>query len=300
MGFLLAVSGGVIFSTTVMPMDRRLMFHQSTDDVVEIRDASSINWTAGFITAQAEVRLPRIVFDTGQREIISEDTVGSITEARLRAREEARGAATRKILRQVARLPLNSDYTILEKLRTDRVLRRRFAGISERILVRSRKTGEGVVAVELALPFFSERGLYALVAGEQGAGKILPEVELLPIQDEITGLILDATDFKEFRPSLEPRIYSDQGRLIYGPETIGSGCTVRRGLVRYFLSRERARQRGRLGIAPYYTHAAGTTGGRKNDLYLSSSDVLHLLGNKSARRALKSCAVAILVNPPKR
>ena len=182
----------------------------------------------------------------------------------------------------------------MERLRKDRALRQRFGGISSRFRLRSTRTGEGRVSVEIAVPFRGPNGLYAMLVDERYDAEPVPALTPDGIEDQITGLIVDASQLRRFRPSLEMRIYTDRGRRIYGPETIGRRCAVRRGTVTYARNRENASGATALGLQPYYTFAAGLLGPGQSDIFLAGEDVRRILSSSGGRRALRTCAVAVV------
>ena len=149
------------------------------------------------------------------------------------------------------------------------------------------------------MPFYGEDGLYSLFPANIFERESVPPSDIV-FPDEITGLLVDVREFSEFQPSVLPRIYSDQGRLLYGPGTVLRSCAVRRGIVKFYVDEEKARAEGGLGFAPFYVFAAGLAGRGKSDVFLDSEDVLRILGSATARRALKNCSVVFLVRPSRR
>ncbi|MBI3395343.1 MAG: hypothetical protein HY042_05875 [Spirochaetia bacterium] len=124
---------------------------------------------------------------------------------------------------------------------------------------------------------------------------VSPESEPGAITDNITGVLIDVSEFKDFIPALEPRVLSEHGRLIYGATTASRRCAVDMGVVSYHTSREQAMKDKRLGFAPYYLFAAGVTGAGRSDVFLDMNDITRITGSEGGRKALSRCAVAFLV-----
>jgi len=210
--------------------------------VVQVDPDSRIDWTGGVAFARARVRLPRIVYERADPEFGRTGTARSLTEARALARRQAREQAALRLMELTQGMQLDARYTLRQRMESDRLLRDRIGGLTERFQVRSRQTGEGYVAVELMLPFHGPEGLYALLARSTSGTRPPPEPGPLDVADEISGIIIDASELPDFRPSLEMRIFSDSGRMIYGPEIASRNCAVRRGMAAYYRDAARARR----------------------------------------------------------
>ena len=283
----LFVLGGMLAS--VYGVERSLLFKNTGHHyTVALDENTRIDWTGGYIFAKARTRLPRISVRD------EPGTARSITEARFQARETAHEQASLELLRAVGRLRVNSDSFLLNMLQQDRDLRERMATLTDLFLVKSRHTSEGYVSVELALPFHG-KGLYSLLAGRNYARGEIPRYDDLPVTDDFTGLIIDTTEFPGFQPSLEPSVFTDVGRQIYGPEVVSRRCVIRRGLAAYYTTREHAQNDNRVGLNPLYTFAAGTTGPGKSNVFLDSEDALRMIASESGRKALSRCAVVFVV-----
>lgn len=267
---------------------RRLV--QSGEDV-------RIDWTEGAAYARATVQLPRIASTRSEREFDGDQASTSLTDARARAREQAREQAALRLTQALFDLQLDARHRLGEHVQQDRELRDRLGDLSDRFRVASRNTGEGVVTVTLALRFTGPEGLYSMLARSIYGKEPMPEAGPVDATDPISGVIVDLSEHPEFRPSLEPRIFSDRGRLIYGPETVSRACTVRRGLAAYHASVDRAREDRRVGQRPYYTYAGGLLGPGRSDIFLDAEDVERILGHQSGRTVLRRCGVVFVVNP---
>ncbi|MCB1172574.1 MAG: hypothetical protein KDK39_03360 [Leptospiraceae bacterium] len=251
-----------------------------------------IDWTGGYLFARAEAPLPVIVSDPYKT-----GGVHSLTEARMIAREKARELATARLFGALWQLNLDGEGSIGSRMERDGAFKSRMADLGDLFQVRSRRTGMGRVAIELGVPFFGARGLYALLADKHYNQSSVPELQFgNPATDPISSIIIDMEPFSDFQVSLEPRIYTAQGRLIFGPEMASRTCAIRYGLVGWHTSANRARLDRRAGEQPYFTFAGGLRGPRKSDIYLDDADVTRILGNREGRQALRRCNVLIVVD----
>ncbi|MGC8765621.1 MAG: hypothetical protein ACP5QT_07020 [Brevinematia bacterium] len=97
-------------------------------------------------------------------------------------------------------------------------------------------------------------------------------------------LVIDMLLFKDFSPSVAPRIYDEDGLLLYGPETMdyesflkNGGCLFTRSLSYAFSSQ-------RTGKRVFYTMPKGITGMLNTDIVLFNSDAARLF---ASRRSIK-------------
>jgi len=282
--------------TGLSAIDRGVLFRSLEGDfLTKIDDDVSIDWTGGYIFARARIRLPRVILDRRQVDFDSSDTAVSMTDARAIAGDRAREQASLRLMRALSFLRLDSDFLFIEKMESDRALRYRMGELPSLFIEKTRSSGEGFESVELALPFYGEKGLYSMLAGEHYSAETVPETTGPVVPDRMTGIIIDVSEFPGFQPSLEPGIFTDQGRRIYGAGTVSRNCAVRRGLASYYDQESKARQDRRLGFAPYYVFAAGLRGRNRSDVFLDSVDIMRILGSESGRNALKKCAVVFVV-----
>jgi hypothetical protein len=296
-GALAALCGlaGLRSGDGLLARDRSLFFRTPAEHYIQgLDEHSSVDWTGGYVFARARVRLPRIIYDRRHPDFGKAGTETSISAARSAASSEATELATLRLMNSVTSLRLDSRFTLIEKMRADAVLRESLGDLAARFLTRSRNTGEGYVSVELAMPFVGAGGLYSLLNRSYYGTRRPPRVEPVSVSDPISGLVVDLREFPDFRPSLEPRIFSDRGRMIFGPETAGRTC-LRRGLVAYYASAQQARRDPRVGTQAYYTYAAGVLGSAQSDIYLDAEDVERILGHDSGRLALSRCSVVFVL-----
>ena len=291
---LLIVAGAGAFS--LRANDRRIFIRRDPGHYnFSLGEASLLDWTEGYVLSHASARLPRIVFNPESPDYGMPDTERTITDARARAREEAHDSAAARLTDALLELPLDARYTIREKMNQDGSLRDRMGHMISRFLVASRRTGEGYVSVDLAIPLYGPRGLYELLLPARRGKMEVPVVGELAVEDRVTGLIVDVSHIPVFQPALFPEIYTDRGRKIYSPEMVREKQLLNRGPVAYYTSPEEARRDPRLGIAPYYVEAAGVLGKNQSNVFLDLEDAARILSCDSGREALKNGAVVFIV-----
>ncbi|MBE7438519.1 MAG: hypothetical protein HS115_08710 [Spirochaetales bacterium] len=276
----------LLFLSPLFSFDRTLLFRNLEHHYIEtMGDSSKVDWTGGYVFASARLDLERI-------DPLDRQAPGSITEARIAARERAREMASLALMKAIGSLPYDSSRTIQSMRKKDLDLARRLDGIKDHFLIKSSRTGEGYVSLELALPFVGPDGL--LRALRPRFREPVPEAQVETLTDDISGIIVDTTLTENFRPALLPVLYNEAGLKIYSAEQAGN-CLIRRGVAAYYSSLEQARRDLRAGRKPYTFYAIATNG--SSDAVVSARDATFLT-SASGRRNLRACRVIFVVKRP--
>jgi hypothetical protein len=155
---------------------------------------------------------------------------------------------------------------------------------------------EFIGVVELNL--FGEDGVASIfdrdIAHLDNTNYINPASE----QEYFDGLIIDTGSF-EFNPSLQMRIFDEDGVLLYGPETVDKLILQKSGVCEYTTSLTEAFYSSRIGSKVFYTEPFGITGSMKNNFVLNNSDAARLFGNPQTLKSLNQSHVVIVSQPRK-
>jgi hypothetical protein len=268
---------------------------------VNVTGSEKINWTAGFLTSEAKVRIPEIIQNPTHPRYMNDGTSVSLTRARSDARLEAGERARLRLMQALLDMPVNGDYYVRDLLEENSAFRTAMGDLPEYIKIKTRRTAEDSVSMIISLPFRGENGIYRTlssagsVSGKRQAVPIADDPQSSGKEDKISGIIIDATHLNDFNPSLLPRIFNDQGRLIYSQEMLSRGALINRGTAVYYTEYESALRDGRAGSEPYYLYAAGSSGKTNGDLFLDNEETVRILSSESGRHALSQGSVIILV-----
>ena len=93
------------------------------------------------------------------------------------------------------------------------------------------------------------------------------------------GLIIDTKEFPEFQPSIELRIYDQDGALLYGPETVNSRVLEDKGICFYTTGLSEAFRSKRVGYRLFYTMPYAVSGNHNSSIILHNKDAKKLLAN---------------------
>lgn len=111
-------------------------------------------------------------------------------------------------------------------------------------------------------------------------------------------LVVDVTEL-EITPALAPRIYTDSGRLIYGPEFLRKKYAIERGVVTYITEFKIARKNSRQGKNPFISVALAVKGKNHTDVVISEKDAATFFSQKSNIENLLKCRVIFLIKNKK-
>ncbi len=107
-------------------------------------------------------------------------------------------------------------------------------------------------------------------------------------------ILVDVSEM-DIRPALAPRVYTDSGRLIYGPEFLQKRYGVERGIVTYVEDYNNVKEKNRLGKNPFITVALSVSGKNMTDVVISDKDASRFLAEKKNVENLLKCRVVFLI-----
>lgn len=253
--------------------------------IQKIDDSTYINWTGGFIYTSIQVPLKRV----NSKDAPSANTPGSLTEARAMARQEARRLAMGRLFEALKSFPVEADLTVLDLMNSNQRFQMQMGGLQDRVRIKSRRTGEGYVALELGLYLYGRNGLLGILP--ERSGESVPSMSPYGPSDEITSIIVVIDSDLPFLPVLRPSLYMSNGRRIYGPSTLQPGLS--RPPVLYFKSLADARNRGNPGLRPAIVYATEIM--NNGDAVIDASDARRILGSRSGREALRDSKVIFVM-----
>lgn len=232
-------------------------------------------------------------------------------------RMELRMSAKEELLKRASlaleNSEIDSEHSLKDYLATNSSFARKYALFLEDL--------------ELGGVFFSHRGIDARLSiplrGRKGLLRILPlpwqqnNYAILQPEDYMgaayeqteargeyrksyapavyTGLIIDVRDH-HFTPSLAPRVYSADGRLLYGPEYLNRYAGIRRGVAGFGTSLNDRHLKNRAGSSPMLSHALSIKGRNLTDAVISEEDSRRILAHRKSVKNLKKARVVFLIS----
>jgi len=124
-------------------------------------------------------------------------------------------------------------------------------------------------------------------------------VKLVPYEEgdvpEYTGILIDAKGL-EPRPALFPRVVTESGDEVVGPDFARQEQLAQSSLVGYFDDRTQALTAERIGPSPLVVRALGVAGTNACDLVISQADAARIHGSEANLELLSRCRVGFLVD----
>ena len=261
--------------------------------LVKFDSSSYIDWTEGKI--YVSVRRP--LYGTRNIHSLSQaEHQPSLSEIRSKARQQAQEEAYLKLASLAYNVCLDSEALIKDRMQQDQNLQQRMGNLPSRFHIESRRTGGDYVNLKLSLPFWGQKGLYALIAADTYSKRLpLPRLEAHDPSLFISSVIFIVQGTRNFQSSLQPRLYSREGLLFYSPEIASPHYAVQRGLAVYYTSLEKARKDPRAGQESYIAYTAALRGTKQSDFVVHDQDLTAILGSPSGRRALQQARVILVV-----
>ncbi|MFC1555003.1 hypothetical protein ACFL7D_10230, partial [candidate division KSB1 bacterium] len=158
--------------------------------------------------------------------------------------------------------------------------------------------GSVLATVKMVIQFDGNEGLNRLLFNEIFG---IENTEDLNTQDigetskkpnEITGFVFDVTNIK-IVPSLAPRIYTDNGMLIYGPESVSKKYAVEYGIVGY--TKSLVSVESRIGSNPLLIKVSESKFDDRSSIVIDKAEYEKLKTADPDNKLLNSCRVAFLI-----
>ena len=289
----------------VSPEDPELSKKRKQGRYIDKFDEHSyVDWTEGKVYVRMRRSIyPRAHGKDGQgfHSLRAKSPSLGLSEMRRRARNSLEKEARLKLSSLSYSLRLDSESLIRDRMEQEQSFQTRMGSLASRFQIESRRTSPNYVSIEMSLPFWSSKGLYALLLKSSDRVFSLPRLELESSASYpfMSALIFIVEETETFQSSLYPRFYSREGLLFYSPEAARPRYVLHRGPLVYYSSIERARRDPRAGSNPYIAYVAGLRGARRSDIVVHDKDLEAILGSPSGRRALREAKV-IVVAPDRR
>jgi hypothetical protein len=125
---------------------------------------------------------------------------------------------------------------------------------------------------------------------------IQPESESADIE-YFDGLIIDTLSFGEFNPSIQMRIFDEDGILLYGPETVEGPYLEKYGICEYTTSLNQAFNSPRCGERVFYTIPFSLSGKMNTSFVLNNQDAARLFANPKTVKKINQSRVIVVKSP---
>ena len=221
------------------------------------------------------------------------------------AKTTARHLAYMVLSEIINKVSIDASSIYRKQLMVDSILKIETKGILENAHVWKDEfswtpKGSPKAVVTVRIPIHG--GLSRVVAGwAERQQKIVPplpkfEATTKTMEEEFTGLIIDAGG-KGVKPVMVPRILTSDGtREVYGPRAVNKNIAIINGFAGYARSVDMAKKNDRVGSNPLIVKAQRAEGTRSGDIVVSEDNAKKILTADIDGRFLKDCKVLIVVN----
>ena len=110
-----------------------------------------------------------------------------------------------------------------------------------------------------------------------------------------TGIVIDARNLG-IKPALFPKIFNEEGKLVYDYSKVGYSYAIKEGMVRYEVDLNNARWDERVKPHPLVLRAIGVKGDDFTDVVIKDSDIKKLLKEDRQGEFFKQGKVVIIVD----
>lgn len=273
---------------------------QDPGHYIQKTNGCMINWSTGEINISAYAEFPAIVNDPNDFDYRAGDYAQPRNEAqaRLLAKDEAVRSALKKADRLFRGLNLNGEETLGEAMKTPGVNRRISGFIRSAWKMDDLQYDVRGVSVFIQYNIFGEKGLLSLNDdAEEDSFLIFNREDFLDLgmksRGAYEGLVISAPYLK-LTPALAPKIYSENGNLIYDPSFLNASAAKKTGTVIYAKAPYGLVKKVNLQF--FHCIAVNTTRFMGSDIVIRDEDAAILLSDPATVENLKSCKVVILAS----
>jgi hypothetical protein len=260
--------------------------------------ASRVNWEDGYIEVKAGATADM------------EDAVNQAHGYAI-ALKTARHLAYEKMAETVAGVNLMGDATYDRELMVDANLKTMVRAMirNARVVDESQSQfGDGSIWAEvtLGMMLYGENGLIGPSLDWYSRQRVTPTPMPVPTSSAAnqpsstdntvyTGLIIDATGM-DANPAMLPKIFSQNGQVLFGTGKIDREYVVKHGLMGYQRSLEKAKSLNRVGNNPLIISPISIRGTNRSDFVVSPQDAERIRMAASQQNFLGQCRVVAVVN----
>lgn len=218
-------------------------------------------------------------------------------EAFLILQQQAEEETIKTLYDTLARVSINSDYTIYNLMESDKDLTEKIMDSlnNARLLGVSYPTRTSV-RVLMALDIITNNLISDFIKSVD-AYKTEPIVTYFDAGEDYDSLVVDARNIG-FNPSLFPTIYDEDGNAIYDIAYIDKKSAATNGYITYstnsYLTNENIKNV--IGTNPYNVVAWRTRGRLSSDLVIGNEDASIIMSGVKLKTALKNCKVVFIID----
>ena len=218
-------------------------------------------------------------------------------EAFLILQQQAEEETIKTLYDTLARVSINSDYTIYNLMESDKILMEKIMdSLNNTRLIGVSYPTRTSVKVLMALDIITNNLISDFIKSVNSY-KTEPIVTYFDAGKDYDSLVIDARNIG-FNPSLFPTVYDEDGNAIYDIAYINKNVASTNGYITYstnsYLTNENIKNV--IGTNPYNVVAWRTRGRLSGDLVIGNEDASIIMSGAKLKNALKNCKVVFIID----
>lgn len=212
---------------------------------------------------------------------------------------EAEKAARRNLLDLLGKIKVDSETSVADLLAQSEALKKEVQLLVQKTPVqRVRNRQDGSVEATLRMDLSGPLSDLVLPKDIQTIDPVLqPKSPAENSEKAFTGLIVDCSGIR-VRPAMVPKIYDEDGQLVFGPPFISREYAVKDGVARYVrdLASSKTEADGRVASRPLKVKGIRTSKTGSSDMVISNADAARVKASAGNLRSLQRCRVLIALD----
>ncbi|WP_018248072.1 LPP20 family lipoprotein [Orenia marismortui] len=239
---------------------------------------------------------------------IAPSYVKNKSQAIIMAREAAITMAQRRLLEIIKGVRIDSEQTVENAQIKSDLIKKKVSGLVKGAqIVEEKKMDNRSYMIVVELQFYGRDGIIKAIfptlknnlSSANNSDQIISEPQDdvdenyndIELEEDYTGVII--TTSSDLSPALSPKIYNEDGRVVYSIDQVKTDEVITNGIVSYSRSLIDAKNNSLIGDNPLIINAQGVRGEYKTDLILSNEDSLLL--EKVGRSGIFSQSKVVIV-----
>lgn len=281
-----------------------LVAKQDSNHFITQSVSGKIDWSIGIVKIQGHAKIPEFIKnpDDPRYDANNPEQPRSEAQAKLLAKNQAKKNAIFEAIKLIATINVDNEKTVGDYMTEPTLNSKINKFINDNFKITDIEYTDESVIVYTSYLLFGETGLLSLFVGDDELKNILFNYEKfvsypLTNNQSYAGLVISAPDI-EITPALNPKIYSENGNLIYDSRFIETKPAVASGIVNY--GKTPFNLLKEVNLQYYHCSALKTTTFRGCDIVISDEDAKNLLSNSETIENLKNAKVIILSSDKKK
>ena len=281
-----------------------LVAKQESNHFISQSVSGTINWSTGVVEIQGHAKIPEFIKnpDDPRYDANNPEQPRNEAQAKLLAKKLAKDTAIFEATKLITSINVDNEKTLKDYMNEPALNSKINNFINHNFKITDIEYTDESVIVYVSYFLYGEEGLLNQFVGGNEPDVIPFNYEKFvsyPLTNNYSyaGLVVSAPNI-EITPALNPKIYSENGNLIYDSRFIETKPAVASGIVNY--GKTPFNLLKKVNLQYYHCSAIKTTTFRGSDIVISDEDAKTLLSNPKTIENLKNAKVIILSSDKKK